>query len=268
MTTELRITSIRSLYTLALAEGEGAGTAYEYYAKGLVLRPWLRFLRRPRRILIAGLPQRYGLSLDFVALASDLAAELTIVDERPERLASLERALNALQTDGWMLRLQPALITTSSLADIPPAAAPYDLVLSSEVLQRLPVDVRREYVSRLLDRARAVALFAPNGGNQAHTTHSGLAGLTRAEMNQLLGALPYSLAAPAPRTGFVDMPPFPPGITRSGEQREQAARGRREAAAMSVLELYARFETLVPYPVQQRQAHIVYGLAIRPPQTG
>ncbi|MBK8128985.1 MAG: hypothetical protein IPK53_08585 [bacterium] len=36
------------------------------------------------------------------------------------------------------------------------------------------------------------------------------------------------------------MPPFPPGITRSDEQREQATSGRMEALAMQGLGYYAR----------------------------
>ncbi len=33
--------SIKTLYSLALAEGEGVGTAYEYFAKRLILASWL-----------------------------------------------------------------------------------------------------------------------------------------------------------------------------------------------------------------------------------
>ncbi len=266
MTEGFRAGSIRALYTLALAEGEGLGTAYEYYAKNLVLRPWLAALPPPRRLLIAGLPQRYGLSLDFVALAGEFGAELTIVDERPDRLAFLQSTVAVLQSEGALPGGPPTVTAVRSLAELP-AAAPYDLALSSEVLQRLPAAERRAYASGLLRAAQAVALFAPNAGNAGHTTHSGLAGLTRDEMNGFVGAQPYTLAAPAPQSGYVDMPPFPPGITRSEEQREQATRGRLEAAAMVVMELCARGERLIPYAVQQRQAHIVYGLAVRASQS-
>ena len=39
--TVLQKRSIKSLYPLALAEGEGVGTAYEYFAKRLILGRWL-----------------------------------------------------------------------------------------------------------------------------------------------------------------------------------------------------------------------------------
>ncbi len=61
--------SIKALYALALAEGEGMGTAYEYYAKRLILGRWLAERPRPASILIAGLPQKYGASLDLLLLA-------------------------------------------------------------------------------------------------------------------------------------------------------------------------------------------------------
>ena len=50
--------SIKSLYPLALAEGEGVGTAYEYYPKRLRLVRWLKQKQRLQHILIAGLPEK------------------------------------------------------------------------------------------------------------------------------------------------------------------------------------------------------------------
>ena len=76
--------SIKELYTYALAEGEGVGTAYEYFAKRLVLNRWLSSLSIPKRILIAGLPEKYGCSFDFWLLAKEWQAELVIVDERED----------------------------------------------------------------------------------------------------------------------------------------------------------------------------------------
>jgi hypothetical protein len=75
--------SIKDLYALALAEGEGMGTAYKYYVKRLILRRFLDGRLQPRSILIAGLPEKYGASLDFVLLGSELGATITVVDDRP-----------------------------------------------------------------------------------------------------------------------------------------------------------------------------------------
>jgi hypothetical protein len=63
------------------------------------------------------------------------------------------------------------------------------------------------------------------------------------------------------------MPPFPPGIIRSEEQRAQATSGSLEAFAMWGLAYYARLEHWLPTAVRRRQSHIVYALASRKPKT-
>ena len=86
----LKITeNIRSLYAINLVEGEGVGTAYEYYVKLRKLERFVNSIERPKRILIAGLPERYGLSMDFFLLGQMLQAETVAIDERSD---ALERA--------------------------------------------------------------------------------------------------------------------------------------------------------------------------------
>lgn len=252
----LKTISIKSLYVLALAEGEGVGTAYEYFAKRLVLRRWLAGQQRPSRILIAGLPEKYGSSLDFLQLAQELGAEVTVVDERPFALVKLQNSLAAAQKVGWLTAVNPQIIAVSALTNLT-TAGPFDLVISSEVLQRLKPDERIEYVKQVgRGGGTAVALFAPNGDNPAHTTISGLSGVTLSE----LAAYSPTRQLANLQTGYIDMPPFPPGITRSDEQREQATSGKLEAIAMWGLGLYARIERFLPQSIRRRQSHIVYAL--------
>ena len=96
--------SIRELYSWALAEEEGVGTAYEYYAKRLALGRWLRGRSRPQKILIAGLPQKYGLSLDFIQLAAEYGAVVTIIDERQDSLDELQDVIAAARIAPVQLR--------------------------------------------------------------------------------------------------------------------------------------------------------------------
>jgi hypothetical protein len=252
----LKSLSIKSLYVLALAEGEGVGTAYEYFAKRLVLAHWLKHRqaqqRRPQRLLIAGLPEKYGSSLDFLQLAQELNADVTVVDERPSALQKLRHSWAAAQKEGWLTAVTPQLISLSHLADLSPIDEAFDLCLGSEGLQRLDPDDRPDYVRHVQRVATSAALFAPNGDNMAHTNISGLAGVTLAEMQQLVGK--------NTTTGYIDMPPFPPGITRSEEQREQATSGRLEAMAMWGLGYYVRLEHFLPTAVRRKQSHIVYAL--------
>jgi hypothetical protein len=250
--------SIKALYPLALAEGEGVGTAYEYFAKRLALARYLSTRPRGGRLLVAGLPEKYGSSLDFLLLAEELALRPVVVDERPSALEKLTRSLEAAQAHGLLRGIRPELIQVPGLAEVPESAGRFDLAVSSEVLQRLPAGDRSHYACTLLERATAVALFAPNAGNASHTGISGLSGLTPAEMASLFGAETSHITVAC---DYLDMPPFPPGITRSDSQREQAGSGRLEAAAMWALGYYARLERFVPRSIRRRQAHIVYTLA-------
>lgn len=264
---------LKHLYTLALAEGEGMGTAYEYYAKRLALGRWLAGRPRPASLLVAGLPEKYGASLDFLLLAGELGAAVTVVDDRPAALERLRGALAVLEESPL-----PLARPTCLLADLPGLAAlrgRFDLALSSEVLQRLTPEERPAYIARLLALAPALALFAPNAGNPAHTGRSGLAGLRLEELRALVGDDGRPLTAdrwqqttndgavvggrqPAVNSGYVDMPPFPPGITRSDAQREQATQGRFEAMVMWGLRYYAHGERVLPGAIRRRQSHIVY----------
>ncbi|NKQ37126.1 MAG: class I SAM-dependent methyltransferase [Chloroflexi bacterium] len=250
--------SIKSLYTPALAEGEGVGTAYEYFAKRLVLRPWLKRLPPIKRMLIAGLPEKYGSSLDFLLLAEELGAAAVIVDDRPEAIEKLQNSLAAAQAQDWLTGCQPEtriVADMSALAEVEPS---FDLVISSEVLQRLTEAGRQTYVARVVALGTAVALFCPNAANPAHTNLSGLNGLTLDELSRLVTLSPCH---PVTLSGYIDMPPFPPGIVRDEDQRAQASSGRMEALAMWGLGYYARLEKVIPASVRRRQSHIVYVLA-------
>ncbi len=249
----LRNLSIKTLYGLALAEDEGVGTAYEYYAKRLVLDRWLTRLTPPRQILIAGLPQKYGVSLDFIQLAAELNARVTIVDERPRALDKFEGCLARARQQGWFPDLVTRTVLVVNLGQMGELAGQFDLALSSEVLQRIATDQRPAYLSGLRSRAGALAIFCPNVANSAHTNISGLSGLSI----EALGAL---FAGSEAKVGFIDMPPFPPGITRTEEQREQATSGKMESAVMFGLNYYARMERFLPQALRKRQSHIVYAL--------
>lgn len=249
----LQSVSIKSLYVPALAEGEGVGTAYEYFAKRLVLKGWLKhFSQKPRSILMAGCPEKYGSNLDTVLLAAELGATLTIIDERPEALEKAKAGLKAAQAENWLSRFEATYTAVNDLTDLATLNAHFDLVVVSEVLQRLAPPNRSAYIEELQRIGTAVALFTPNGDNAAHTNLSGLAGLTLDELNQLV---------PKWQTGYIDMPPFPPGIVRTEEQREQATTGTFENIAMWGLAYYARCEFLIPTVVRRKQSHIVYALS-------
>jgi len=246
--------SIKSLYPLALAEGEGIGTAYEYYAKRRTLARWLPKLGRPRNMLIAGLPEKYGSSLDFFLVAQDISAgKVVVVDDRPHALDKLRHSLAEAQAAGELTSIYPEYLRVAEMARLDELSGDFDLCLGSEVLQRMKKGGRHDYVERLCRLAPAIGLFAPNGGNASHTNLSGLSGMTLSEL-QDLGESAGSLV----EAGYVDMPPFPPGLTRSAEQRKRATAGRLEGLAMNGLGYYARLESCFPSAWRRSHSHIVY----------
>jgi len=254
------IRSISSLYPLALAEGEGIGTAYEYYAKRLALARWLASPRPPRRLLIAGLPEKYGSSLDFFLLAQDLAVtDVVVMEDRPWALEKCRRSLAAAQAIGKLTRMRPQYVPLIEMGLTGELTGEFDLCLGSEVLQRLDDAGRRRYVSCFSNLAPTLALFVPNGDNPSHHAISGLSGIGLSELRALIG--------PAGRSttfGYVDMPPFPPGLTRSAAQRERATTGKLEGFAMWTLGYYARTETFFPSRWRKLHAHVVYAFVCRP----
>jgi hypothetical protein len=232
------------------------GTAYEYYAKRLLLAPFLKRMPRPARILVAGLPEKYGSSLDFLLLAAELGARVVVADDRPASLAKAQRSLAAAQEQEMLADVAPHYVRVPGVAGLADVDGPFDLALSCEVMQSLPAGERMAYWQRLRALAPAVALFAPNGGNPAHRKLTGLRTLSLEELSALVGD------TPAAEVGLVDLPPFPSGMTRSAEQRQQAATGKVEEIVMAGLGYYARLEKFLPSRVRHRYAHMVYALAI------
>ncbi len=250
----LKRISIKALYVPALAEGEGVGTAYEYFAKRLVLSSWVKTLPPIKRVLIAGLPEKYGSSLDFMQLVHELGATAVIIDDRPQAIAKFQQSLQNVQAEGWLTDFAPTCHLVADFAQMDELKERFDLAISSEVVQRIPANLRINYSQRLAEMATAVSFFCPNGDNPAHTNISGLSGLDLAEMQSLIP----EVYARNGRFGYIDMPPFPPGITRDEDQREQASSGRFEAFAMWGLGIYARIEKLLPTIIRRKQSHIVY----------
>lgn len=250
--------SIKSLYPLALAEGEGVGTAYEYFAKRLILGDWLKNRPKPTSMLIAGLPEKYGCSLDFFLLAHEWGIRPIVVDRRSVALDKLARSLTVAQQAGHLTGLQVDLLLVNDITALNEVSGQVDLAICSEVLQGISAENRAAYLNRLTGLATHTAVFCPNADNAAHTNLSGLSGLTLDELQAV--SFQSSAYSPQPSTfsGYIDMPPFPPGITRDEAQRNHASSGRIEAAAMWGLGYYARAERLLPVSIRRTQSHIVY----------
>lgn len=172
--------SFREMYRLALIEGEGLGTAYEYYVK---LRLIIKNLKvRPKTALIYGLPEKYGYSLDFFWLAKQLGCKV---------------GLKGPIKSGLKEKLKRAGLPE------PDKLQKHDVLLTSEVVQSLDFGQLQQF-KELADKAKVTFIFAPNKLNKSHSRLSGLRGFSASEMKRIFGG----------DCAYLDMPPFPPGIKK------------------------------------------------------
>ncbi|MFP4081639.1 MAG: hypothetical protein ACLFVG_02665 [Candidatus Aminicenantes bacterium] len=260
----IKIKGIKSLYNINLAEGEGLGTAYEYYIKLRKLKKFINSIKNLSQILIAGLPQKYGLSMDFFLLGQMLQAETVVVDERPDILERAQKVFQTLNTKKIFGGSKVFFLKTERIERFTGLSSKnrrFDLALSSEVLQRLD-GARGIYISNLIRLAENFALFAPNRENRSHARWSGLSGVSLEELTA--HCVEGDSKADIFDCGYLDMPPFPPGLSRSKEKRQQAAESRLEALLMKGLEIYNLGESLIPDFIKKRKAHIVYALVKSP----
>jgi len=251
---------IKSLYAINLVEGEGVGTAYEYCAKFRKLEKFINSIEKPKKILIAGLPEKYGLSMDFFLLGQILKAETVVVDERPEVLARAQSVLSTLKEkqliDAKMVVFEKVENLTS-FKDEGIMKGKFDLALSSEVYQRLDGG-QQAYIDNLRIKADNLAIFVPNQGNSSHAELSGLKSVYLEGLLKHFGECANMSIYDA---GYLDMPPFPPGLSRSQEKRQQASENRLEGFLMKILGLYCYFEKFFPGFVKKKIAHITYFMA-------
>jgi len=217
------IYKIRKLYDLALAEGEGLGTAYEYHVK-LRLISGLLEGSDTRSVLIYGLPEKYGFSLDFFYLCSLRGYETFLFENRNARVSRLFKILESADLP------KPKIIENIGRS--------FDLVLSSEVLQS--VEQKKVYIDNVKRYGRISAIFVPNKDNRSHSRVSGLSGFTLGEMKDIFGC----------QTGHIDIPPFPPGV-----KKRKQTNSRLILFLLAALGLLERF-----YPLKKRLAHMVYSI--------
>ena len=208
--------------------------------------------------MIAGLPEKYGLSMDFFLLGQMLKAETIAIDERGDVLERARKVLEAIKSF-WPIEDRSIILhQTDSIEDYGNEKLkghPFDLALSSEVLQRLG-SARGKYVANLIGKVKRFAFFVPNRGNSSHIKLSGLKSLYLKELLEY--CLDGTSKVKIHEYGFIDMPPFPPGLYRTKNKREQAMENPLENFLMRGLEKYSLVEHIIPDFIKVKIAHIVY----------
>jgi len=237
----------RKFYDLAVLEGEGFGTVYEYLVKYKLLSKNISKNEKPK-ILIAGLPEKYGYSLDFISFCEGNGGYYEIVDERADKLCALKRIFEKSNKSLGSARL----CNLWSMEDVY-ANKYFDLALSCEVLQRLSFDNQIQYIRSLKKIAKKVILFVPNGDNNGHQSHSGL---NTATMAALIKQLDIADSDKHRDTGYIDMPPWPPG-TKSNPLKGDIGRAICNIA-LNILQVISIIEPFYPQSFKLKYAHLIY----------
>ena len=177
-------------------------------------------------MLVAGLPEKYGCSLDFFLLAHEWGIRPIVVDQRQAALEKLARSIAAAQQIGELTGLEVDLVLVNDIVELNEVHGQFDLAICSEVLQGISAENRPNYLKRLNQLATQTAIFCPNADNAAHTNLSGLSGLAseRSSSAYLLYPSPSHLKplpSPATSTCRHSHPASP--ATKTSANMQQAA---------------------------------------------
>lgn len=224
------VLSMKKLYEIALIEKEGLGTAYEYYVKFRILRRYFKN-NNFKSILILGLPEKYGFSMDFVLFSHDKGIVPDIYDNRQDKIG-LHREIMSQVNQNIDFDLDVNYIDSVSKK--------YDLVLSCEFFQRLSRKERIEFSNKISTLCKRHAIFVPNRLNKSHVGLSGLNSISKSEMKFMFGKKGI--------IGYVDAPPFPPG--------KRAKKKITSNLIIRGLEIYSTFENFI----SKKYKHIIYSV--------
>lgn len=213
------------LYELALSEGEGLGTAYEYYVKLRLLNRYLDG-KQIRTALIYGLPEKYGYSLDFFYFCKQKNIIPDLFEKRKSKISELQK----IRSDKFNL--------------ISKICKSYDLTLSCEVLQALNESEKNIIFEDLRKYGKNIIIFVPNKSNKGHHNISGLNGFTLKGLRKML---PNAM-----RFGYIDMPPFPPGIRKKKKIKNKIF--------INLLEKYSNLEAIFPRKLKKKFSHMIYAI--------
>jgi hypothetical protein len=240
------------LYRLALEEGEGFGTAYEYFVK-IKLLLGLLGKHSVQSILMAGLPEKYGFSLDVFLLANLWGSKVLVADTDAEKLGRAERLIKTLDSKKILSCRDVEFRKVDGFCDVR-RCGHFDLSVSSLVVQRLAASQRLDYIDLLANVSRSVIMFAPNRSNEAHVKITALNSVSIADIKGWSEL--FSEKMLYRQYGLLDMPPFPPGIKL--DRSAACSHDLRDKIGSKILELWAIIEKICPYFIKKKIAHIAY----------
>lgn len=207
--------SEKKLLDLTFKEWEGIGTWYEYLAKYKIFKK----LKDIKTVLVAGLPQEYGLSTDMLLFAE--YAKLTVIDDRKHKLNQFKQIAKS-----FGVASNVKTIYCKNLSKYPFKDDSFDLVSNTEAIQRVK---NFEYMIKEMERVskKHIILFIPNA---YYYSHDIITKIKTFKMKKLVKACNY----PIIEKNYLDRPPWPAGIAVSSSKisftKGSKANERRQSA--------------------------------------
>jgi len=248
----------KKLLALTYAEYEGIGTWYEYLAK---YRLFSR-INNPKKVLLAGIPQEYGIAADTILFAIH-GAELTVLDNRKEKL-------NEFKEIAKKFNAKVKTVLCKTLEKFPFKSDSFDIVVNTEAIQRVknPQNMIQE-----MERVSKnhVFVFAPNAYYYAHYL---ITKIITFKLSELVKMSRLKLV----NKGYLDRPPWPAGVaissskisftegSKSEERKKYAEEKNKDSFFISFIKgsftlftpLLVKLEILYPSPLRELLSHICF----------
>jgi hypothetical protein len=242
---------MKKLYEVALLEGEGLGTAYEYYMKRMLLNRLFFKFGIPRTICVFGVPEKYGSSMDFCLLAGDVKADsVTIYDEREQAVKKCRIAAEKVKERGIISDL---VLEFSQKEGMELKGKQFDFITNCDVFQRFEEEKALSMINDAASNSSYSLFFLPNGYNVNH-----VASPDRKAIDPVLFVEKVKKSVEVLEWGYVDMPPFPSGSRISEQKRSAVKSGIFSFGVFLVLKLWAVFEAMLPFFIKKKFAHAFY----------
>lgn len=226
------IINIKELYYLALIEKEGLGTAYEYFVKlKLILKKINN--KKIKNVLIYGLPEKYGYSLDFLYIANIMNWNVCVFDDSNKKVNKLKKIIDLINYKKKLLK-KPKFIKNINKK--------YDLCFSCEYLQQFKKKEILNKISIIKNNSKNSFIFVPNESNKLHLKYSKLNGLNINFFKKNINNY-HDL-------NFIDCPPFPPGIKK--KEKIGFKKG------IYIIKIIYYFEKILLKVIKKRLSHIIY----------
>lgn len=214
-----------------------------------------------RNIAILGLPEKYGVSLDFLLFAKSKNLKVTVYDDRKDVLNKLLNSIEKLTADN--IYLNDNLKLLREIKDLKDIKLPmelskdekFDIILNSDVLQRFETFEREAIILAAKKISSVSVFFMPNEDNVNFIkTDSNRRIVSKREVLNICAKNNIKIL----ECGYMDMPPFPSGVSLSKESRTKIKNTFFLNTVFFILSCWSLLEVILPAFLRKKISHIFY----------